>query len=93
MSVDYSAFKVDADASDKITQDLINQFIDQVQSDLNHIQNDQIPDDEIALVKFEGGGVPESDVSTAGAANKLFKSNSAGDITMINGASITAVAT
>ena len=86
--VDFEDYKVDADSTEKITQDKINQFMDAVENALNNIENDQIPDDEIALAKFEGGGVPESDITIAGSSGKLLKTTSAANIVLKDGAQI-----
>jgi len=78
--VDLSTYKISEASTEPITQIQYNLLIDAVEAYLNNITNDQISDNEIALEKVEGGAVPESDVSAAGAVGKIVKSDASGNI-------------
>jgi len=92
MSVDFSVYLIDEESSEKVTMQQFNQFIDAAQSALNNIESDQIVDDSIELDKIEGGAVPESDVSAAGAVNSIVKTDASGNITLLDGAGIQVIA-
>lgn len=91
--VDFSAFLVDEDSSEDVKIGTINKFFQAAQDAYNNITNEQIPDDEIELVKVEDGAVPESDITLVGAANKIPKTDASGNLIMADGGALEIYAT
>ena len=88
--VDLSEYKVSEDTSQPVKPQDFNLLADITQYWLNNIESDMITSGTIALAQVEGVAIPASDISTAGAANKIAKTNSDGDITLADGGAIIA---
>lgn len=82
---DLTQFNIDENANADAIAQIINMAFGEIESIINNLDADNIVDDSLPLNKIKDGAIADTDVTTVGAANKVVKTDTNGDLVIKDG--------